>query len=614
MNNDFSLTRKHFEEQFNLENKPKEQKKDVVSKAAEEILEKEKELEKEAKPLEREIKVKDFGSQKNSILLHDLLCPEIDNLDKQRKGEIKHFLEENVGKIDYESLIYLKRKDPSVHQKVLQINHLYYQWSHAKNPDKVDKLKNKIAACHEDLRALVEQGSPRSPITRRALQQQIRLMQSIREAKKTVAKNETLEKLEGSQNEVFPVRKKSSIETEHKEEPIGEDREKLKEKNTEESAEKEEPVGEIFGYYKEGKGGKEDSGKMEKLMYEFAVVAGLEHSFAPTGLVELVEDRRGSYQPAIEGQRLDQCLSQEEQPDFPHEHVIEGTLTSVLFGTADVTPQNLFYQKAKGKNKGGFIFYDNTRSMVSSNEVIKKRLNLYPPYRSALLGLVESYESLSKEELATLKEQIADYKKKAIAIEKYINLPSTKTKLSALPPGWWGTASEEVKAMHERLNRMEKAVDQGEVDNLRDLVFAAFPEMKFFMALEMMSYETDTPELSLMQTMPTSLTRADVNDLERLSAMSLGSLPIEQLIYQCGIYGFDVGKIEQMCQEKIPFDRIVLRLRDYAEEVSKQSETEEQKELREASNLGVYEKLEAKAKIDFKDVPREEAVALFQAA
>jgi hypothetical protein len=351
-----------------------------------------------------------------------------------------------------------------------------------------------------------------------------------------------------------------------------------------------------------------------------------EHIWTNAGDLEkkeyLVNPLRGSFQPAIDGIRFKEYLQSIDSGtgksvlfDIPREHVTKATLISILFGTIDLNAANLFYTPSTEDKPGRFIFYDNTRSMPNSNGVIRIADGMYPAYKSNLLELRQSYENLTSTELQEIKNQIAEFKEKAVKIEKYLTHPRIVKQLNLLPPGWLDV-KESIQAMHERLNNVETAINDNKVECLRDLVFAASPEIKFIMALSILIEPSEEEDEDEKQFIPPLL--AIVEDPGPVDLFFIQKIPfvdfvkpLELLFKKCKGYGLDASKVDEWCRDSsLTFEEVIQKMCHYVQETMAKagSETEEEKKAREERTDALLSKLNAKAKLDLKDMPREDSI------
>lgn len=231
-------------------------------------------------------------------------------------------------------------------------------------------------------------------------------------------------------------------------------------------------TGQGIAFYKEGIGR-----IMEGLIPSLADILGYGDLFTTTVLFEepqIEKGKEGGLQPALTGGDLRD--PPEGKPT--RSQLTQATLASLVFGMWDAHEKNIRFD-----NDGNLKFFDNARSLPHSNESIMWAATPRLPYASALLGLQGSYADLTKEELKEIRRSIGTNLENFSQMEKFLNDPSVKNKLNQLPPRWLNV-EEALSSMKERLENMQKALSSEKVSNLRDLVFAAFPQLKFMAALQ----------------------------------------------------------------------------------------------------------------------------------
>lgn len=333
------------------------------------------------------------------------------------------------------------------------------------------EIKAAIAAIKEeskrDLKALREKRK-NAPVSKKAIELQAELHRAIREGKEWSKGQITLNKVVGSANKVYKLFK------EH------------------------EPA--IAAFFKVGAGNEEGSGKMEKLIWDMAVILGVEARFAPTGETELRtkkellggqeeamqwdegdlmklsaarEALRGGIQPAQEGKTLKGLQGNAVSTC----EVAEGVLVSLIFGMFDLHSNNIMITK-----QYEIRFFDNTRSMPNCNGFLNDGAGIIPSYRCALLDLPQSQRVLNNNEIEILQNEVASVKGKMGKLREFLNIPQTKAMLEKLPPGWMDMTAS-LDAMELRVAALEAALQNGKVKTAADLVEQCNPDYKFAFAL-----------------------------------------------------------------------------------------------------------------------------------
>ncbi len=368
----------------------------------------------------------------------------------------------------------------------------------------------------------------RSPISKNAIVMQAGLYQSIREGKVWAQNQKSLKTMGGSVNKVFRLYA-----------PNG---------NRE------------TAYFKVGQSFEENQGKMEKLIWDAAIILGLEEQFVPTALTEvrsfcelskgkqsasLWENDGDNLKPAfhqdlkeglVGGIQMAQkgtLLANADESSIGRKEVMQGILTSVLFGMFDAHKNNIFVTK-EGKIK----FFDNSRSLPHSNCFITDDNGIVPTYRSALLDLPQASEALTDEELSLLKTQISDLKKRAAHLESFMISPQTKAMINQLPPGWLDKEAA-MNALTLRLNSIENALAGGKISTPLDIALSAFPDYKLAFALNYVYFDLDN-----------SL-HSPHNDV--------GYNTMNTVVDSLQAQGIDIAQVQKWCED-LPFPELLEKL------------------------------------------------------
>lgn len=262
-------------------------------------------------------------------------------------------------------------------------------------------------------------------------------------------------------------------------------------------------------YYKEAKKGGEAGGAMEKLMWDIAVLFGLEDQFTPTTVTSLRTEkelvsgtgqendvileggelkkvdhlgkaRKGGIQAAQAGKTLEEITNEGKELSIPRNEVIQGILTICEFGMFDAHQENLIIDE-----NGKIRFFDNTRSMPHSNGCILWRNTVQPTLRCGLLRLQECYNRFSDNERDKIFKQISTQLSKMDQLQAFLNNPDTKKMIQKMPKDWVNP-TDVFDAMKERLTLMKQAIRNPKVTNLAELTLASQPDMKFIAVLQYM--------------------------------------------------------------------------------------------------------------------------------
>ncbi|MBA2369851.1 MAG: hypothetical protein H0V82_12670 [Candidatus Protochlamydia sp.] len=358
------------------------------------------------------------------------------------------------------------------------------------------------------------------PITRNAIQSQAQLQNAIREAKGWAAGQPPLVKQGTSANDVFRMKNAST---------------------SGKFAAFETKADEASAFFKVGTGGEKAAGTMEKLMWDIAVIMGLEDQFVATGEAEIRDSSQlvlqGGIQIAQKGNLLweyDGKLSKQEMTN--------GILASVVFGMFDAHSSNIFITE-EGKIK----FFDNTRSMPNSNGFINRGENLVSSYRCALLDRREAHVTLTNKEIEQLKIDVAAYKEKIGKLKEYFNTPQGQNQLKKLPPGWMDMEAS-LAAMEERVGNMQGALSVGKIQNLQQLVETSNPAYRFTFALLY---------LKNLQTGETPVTLPVSKVLQECHGQ-VGYDHSDDVLSNLALVGYDMNQIKNWCDDlSMPMDKLM---------------------------------------------------------
>lgn len=368
----------------------------------------------------------------------------------------------------------------------------------------------------------------------------------------------------------------------------------------------------VVAFYKEGRGGEKAAGIMETLIWDMAVIFEAEDLFVATkntslqikkqfgngeigktwneqgGLTEttgLTETRRGGIQAAQEGLTLNNYLNavndidyEDNLPSIDRENLIKAVIMHYVFGMFDAHEANIIID-----NAGKIKFFDNTRSMPLSNGVIQRRPSeLLPAFRSSLFKL--DREKLTKEEINLIKTEIEKLQSKVEELEQF--LESKKKELSTLPPGWWDT-KQALNACIERINRLAESIENPKVEDLKDLIFEADVDLKYFAAMQMILSRISTPKMFFAQFE------------NRISF--LGTISVDVLIKNIAANGLDPIEVRSWCED---FSLSLSEIIDKGFDVHKNAPNEDVKTLKKHGDE-VISYYESKAAVDLKDINRD---------
>lgn len=447
--------------------------------------------------------IPDVPKEKVHICDKDYEPLELKKLYKHCNEEKKTLITGNLDPVKADFISKQASKFPLMQTAIYALRNNLDVWNDLcllNNPESLDELKLEVQQQIKNLVVISEKLSENSNVlssnvkladlrekrknsfvTTNAIQQQACLHKAIRKAKGWAMQQPTINRMVGKNvNDVFCL---------------------LSSKSKEPAA-----------YFKIGAHGEEAAGTMEKLMWNIAVVMGLEEQFVPTGETEIRDKsqqtggtlkamqwddkgnlkeltsaknpRRGGIQVAQKGATLLEVLKVGKK-SVSRAQVISGTLTSLVFGMFDAHFGNIYLTE-----EGRIKFFDNTKSLPNANGFInsgKGNNKIYFAYRCALLDLDCAKAPLEQLEIDELKNKVKEYKQKMSNLKKYLVSKEGHAQINKLPPGWLDLNSS-LAAMEQRINLMEEALDYGHIKTLEDLVTQSNPSYKFAYALTYLEF------------------------------------------------------------------------------------------------------------------------------
>ncbi|MDP1834664.1 MAG: hypothetical protein Q8K75_01930 [Chlamydiales bacterium] len=389
--------------------------------------------------------------------------------------------------------------------------------------------------------------------------------------------------------------------------------------------------GKLIGYYKIGAQDEEAASAMEHFMYDAAVLMGMERRFVPTGRMDMITkqdisnsskgkevgiiddkgdfrtinlethafDRpRGSIQAAHEGQTLNQLHG--DKKDLNMEETIIGVTTQIGMGMFDAHGSNVLVDEG-----GKISFFDNSRSLPQTNRPMAWAGKVIPPFRSGFLRSDQAYEPLSEVDRDSLRAEAALWKERVGELRHFVDLPSSKARLEGLPAGWWNSKNI-LAAMSERAEAMERAASDPDVVNLRDFMFACYPDLKFYAVLHVALRLEEN--LSSGYIDPSELARVQ-KDHHGLA--KLGYDPIDTIIDGANYLGLDVLEIREWCQgSSLNFEQVMDKVATAAKDAMQVGPAETENRKRAAESL--LSNVKATAAIELKDVSRANCLRIQQ--
>lgn len=383
-----------------------------------------------------------------------------------------------------------------------------------------------------------------------------------------------------------------------------------------------------FAYFKVGQGNEKAAGVMEKLMWDIALILGTEKQFAATKETEIrsgtdlvsgtnkakywemesetntmalkestqaTPGKKGGIQPALKGITLAEYGSDVSKSPSPvtKEQFNSAMLTTLVEGFFDTHLKNIIVDE-----NGDLRFFDNTRSLPHSNGIIDWGGMLLPSFRSGILAFDAAYENLTTEERDNLKIKLESYQSKINALEAYLTSPSIKIALKKLPPGWFNV-DEVLSSMKERIANLRAGLDDPKVANLRDLVFATYPDVKYFAALQVLVFGAENRYF---------LSDIDLSDwIQKQVLPAVGYYPVDSLIGKVAGLKIDPAIVKALCNNpNLSFEEIIRQLNDLYKKQLGTVETSDEAQTREENRARLTQEFYSKAKIDYKDINREQ--------
>lgn len=438
--------------------------------------------------------------------------------------------------------------------------------------DQLFKCAKKIESNLRVTSALLAEKREHSPITTMVIKKQARLHEGLRCGKASAVQQESLTSLKTSINDVYALTKPGSNK--------------------------------VVAFYKETA---DRSGILEQLMWESAVVMGLEEYFVPTASTvlytkgpagdgnrqgkswnksgsELVEwtmsetGHVGSLQPAQEGQTLDKIRKSYSHPGeiILTSQLMIAILVGSLMGFFDAHDKNILID-----SEGNIKFFDNTSTMPHSNGcILWGGQHLKSSFKLNLLSLPECHQAFTANQRKLIAIEVESYQAKYYALKEFYKNRATQSKIRKLPQGWF-QPEKSLAAMQERIARLEAAVKEPNITTLCELSLASQPNLRFNILMSHL--------YSIIGKLP--FKSLDVNYyLPYIDSAA----DIEGCVLKCCQYGYDPLIIKGWCDDpKLSFKDLMKLLQTYPNRISKEH----------AQHLGLrlIEQLKSAAHPDFKD-------------
>lgn len=227
---------------------------------------------------------------------------------------------------------------------------------------------------------------------------------------------------------------------------------------------------------------------MEVIVWDIAVILGWENLFTPTKLDKLYVDEllstrentvytivckelmRGSLQRAIKG-----VIYEKREISTPlNQNSLNQTFIAMyLLGLNDVHANNLMVQ-----HDGTLRLFDNTKCLPPSNTWILSINDIYPVHRFVLFELDQCHERLTQDELEGMRRIVMDFRRRLPSLIQYFQ-SARLAKIEEILPKYWLNREKSLKAMIQRLDRLEAALNTHREWSLFDLFDELYPQYRF---------------------------------------------------------------------------------------------------------------------------------------
>ncbi len=231
------------------------------------------------------------------------------------------------------------------------------------------------------------------------------------------------------------------------------------------------------------------SGAMEALVYDIALIFGLEEGLVPTKIKTLF-GKKGSIQPfeknGVLASELFSLPVRNRLSLFEKlslEDFLKGAIPALLFANQDLHTDNFFIVEGKdGQNK--LKIFDNEYTFPYSNDVIlSSGKECWLPFRCGLLVFPHADYPITGELKKKLQEQIKDWEYRYTEFLHYLQSPCAAAKLKLLAPHMRIDVPE-IDAFFERISLFVRFIREDRDFTFRDLVLQTFPFYTHFFKLE----------------------------------------------------------------------------------------------------------------------------------
>lgn len=410
---------------------------------------------------------------------------------------------------------------------------------------------------------------PNSKITPDALQQEMKLLETVKLTHQVIKDSQELMPTSSGNALVYkieaaPVPIKNSITT-----PVP----AKNEPNT--------------AYMKMAKDQNDDaSARFEKIAFRVAETLGLGASFAPTRFTSVEVDRvekekttalkmkatasekpaareNVSLQVGINGKTFHLYVKGKSNwSDIPRSELNKGILTAAVFGMYDLNQTNVIVTP-----KGELKFFDNTRSNWYSTPTgfIRNSHVVFGTTRNVLLAHPEAYQPLTQQDINAMKLQVAELKRHLPELEVLMQSKTFRMNVDKLPPHWMDVQNS-FQGFSQRINALEQALNAtkivsgknlGPISCARDISMVADPMFKF--SALMTALQIKTPETEDLEQYDELRTIGKMNLLKRGYISPEQSVEIQQKVLSNAGY-FKLKQMISFCREQgiNPYDLLAI--------------------------------------------------------
>lgn len=329
--------------------------------------------------------------------------------------------------------------------------------------------------------------------------------------------------------------------------------------------------GEACGYLKIGKEGEEGVVAMETLMYYISIFFDISEFFTETNIMKITprklnrltidlkdknERRRdslnnvlpnkvtsGSYQAAIKGMTLKECIKENKIPEINMEKFVLAFFYTIILGMFDVNAGNIIFEGDQIK------FFDNTRSLAHSSEFIMWGSLLQITFRSALVELDETFKILSSEILNILGSTVEKFKKQIPKLNLFFKKKEIVALLDQIPQGWL-YVDHIIPVLTEKINLIDSNLKKNRIKTCEDLIHTTYPHYKFvtmlFIINEYLSNKTIITKI--LETRDDKILKeSDYIEFWKEGLINAQTIDFNQSIQTCYFLGINVKELLGEC-------------------------------------------------------------------